>query len=258
MTELKTRTVPIKDLTPDPANVRTHDDKNLDAIKRSLSSFGQRKPIVCAKANDGSLVVIAGNGTLEAAKALGWDKITIAQVPDDWDADKARAYAIADNRTAELADWNQVALSNALIELDAVGWDLKDLGFESVNPAEGSPSEGDAYTSAINVPQYEIVGERPAVSELFDQTRTKQLQAQIKAAKIDPEIADFLNLAAQRHTIINYRKVAEFYPHAPAEVQQLIEESALIIVDMNNAIRNGYANFMDRIDSLEEQDRYES
>lgn len=132
MTDLKMQTVKLSSLTPDPQNARQHDAKNLDAIKRSLDQFGQRKPLVVARANDGSLVVIAGNGTLEAAKALGWSDIAVTIVPADWDADKARAFAIADNRTAELANWNDVQLASTLLELDAVGWDLADLGFESV------------------------------------------------------------------------------------------------------------------------------
>ncbi len=134
MKELTVKQVKVTALTPDPANVRTHDGKNLDAIARSLSTFGQRKPIVTAKGNDGRLIVIAGNGTLEAAKSLGWETIGVVEVPEDWDADKARAYAIADNRTAELADWDQVALSSALVDLDAVGWDLRDIGFEALEP----------------------------------------------------------------------------------------------------------------------------
>jgi DNA modification methylase len=134
---LTLRTVNLGDLTPDPQNVRTHDAKNLQAIKDSLNAFGQRKPIVTAKGNDGSLVVIAGNGTLEAAKALGWSTIQIAEVPDDWDADKARAYAIADNRSAELADWDQTALTSALLDLDAVGWDMKTLGFDPATMDDG-------------------------------------------------------------------------------------------------------------------------
>lgn len=135
---LKVVTVPIASLLPDPTNVRTHDQKNLDAIRRSLVAFGQRKPVVCARANDGSRVVIAGNGTMEAAKNLGWKEIAIVDVPDDWDAERARAYAIADNRTAELADWNKVELANALLELDAVGWNVSDLGFAPTVP-DGEP-----------------------------------------------------------------------------------------------------------------------
>lgn len=139
MTDLKLTRVPVSKLVPDPANVRTHDSKNLEAIKHSLATFGQRKPIVVARGNAGELVVIAGNGTLEAAKALGWKELQVAEVPEDWDADKARAFAIADNRTAELADWNDVALAEALVDLDASGWDIGVLGFEPLQP----PTEGD-------------------------------------------------------------------------------------------------------------------
>lgn len=131
---LRTRAVKIEQLHSDPQNVRTHDVKNIEAIARSLASFGQRKPVVVARANGGALVVIAGNGTMEAAKSLGWTELTVAEVPEDWDADKARAYAIADNRTAELADWDKVGLASALLELDAVGWDLADIGFETIEP----------------------------------------------------------------------------------------------------------------------------
>lgn len=136
MSDLTLRSVTLDELTPDPQNVRTHDQRNLDAIKNSLDAFGQRKPIVCARSNDGSLVVIAGNGTLEAARALGWTHLDVAEVPADWDADKARAYAIADNRTAELASWDDFALANQLVDLEAVGWDMATLGFDPTDTTE--------------------------------------------------------------------------------------------------------------------------
>ena len=141
MSELKITSVPVASLAFDPENVRTHDENNLAAIRSSLESFGQRKPIVVARANDGSLVVIAGNGTLEAAKSLGWKTIDVTEIPSDWDADKARAYAIADNRTAELADWNKVALASALMDLDAVGWSADVLGFEPVAEPDFQPED---------------------------------------------------------------------------------------------------------------------
>ena len=71
------RSIEIDKLTPDPANVRKHDARNLEAIMNSLATFGQRKPIVVAKGTEGQLVVMAGNGTLEAARSLGWDKLTV-------------------------------------------------------------------------------------------------------------------------------------------------------------------------------------
>lgn len=262
MADLTIRTVKVTALTPDPQNARTHDEKNIEAIRKSLEAFGQRKPIITAKANDGRLVVIAGNGTLEAAKQLGWTEIAIAQVPDDWDADKARAYAIADNRTAELADWDKEQLASTLVDLDAVGWDMSTLGFmpgDLEYTADqfdtNDDTDGSIYTQDINIPQYQIVGERPVVSELYDETKANQLREDILNADIDEDVRAFLFAATARHVVFNYRKIAEYYPHASAEVQRLIEDSALVIVDAENAIRNGYANFMAVVNELEKTAR---
>jgi site-specific DNA-methyltransferase (adenine-specific) len=124
----------IADLTPDPQNARQHDDKNLKAIQGSLKEFGQRKPIVITEAG----TIVAGNGTVEAAKRLGWLDIEVVKVPNDWTDAQVKAFAIADNRTAELANWNQEVLTSQLLELEAEGWELTEFGFEPlempVNP----------------------------------------------------------------------------------------------------------------------------
>lgn len=116
----------ITELALDPNNARKHSEKNLEAIATSLTKFGQRKPIVVHNG-----VVIAGNGTLSAAKSLGWTEITVSEVPSEWDAETAKAYALADNRTAELAEWDESILAEQLFEMVDSGWDITDLGFES-------------------------------------------------------------------------------------------------------------------------------
>lgn len=130
MTELRIETVNINSLTPDPANARKHDGKNLKAIASSLEKFGQRKPIVVTPDS----IVVAGNGTLEAAKSLGWTEIAIARTPVGWTWDQIKAFALADNRTAELAEWDDKVLADQLLELDANGWELEELGFENLEP----------------------------------------------------------------------------------------------------------------------------
>jgi len=116
--------VPVGSLVLDPTNARKHDQKNLEAIKGSLAKFGQQKPIVVTADN----VVIAGNGTLEAAKALGWEKIDIHRTV--LKGAEAMAYALADNRTAELADWDDDILKEQIGALSMDGWDVGDFGFD--------------------------------------------------------------------------------------------------------------------------------
>ena len=118
-------TVTIESLKLDPNNARKHSKRNLDAIAASLNKFGQRKPIVVHNG-----VVIAGNGTLEAAKSLGWEEIAVSVCPADWDNDTAKAYALADNRSSELAEWDDKILSTQLLDLDDMGWNIEALGFE--------------------------------------------------------------------------------------------------------------------------------
>jgi DNA modification methylase len=124
---MKLENLRIADLTPDPQNARQHDDKNIKAIMGSLKEFGQRKPIVITEAG----VIVAGNGTVEAAKRLGWLDIEVVKVPSDWTDAQVKAFAIADNRTAELANWNQEVLTSQLLELEAEGWELAEFGFEA-------------------------------------------------------------------------------------------------------------------------------
>lgn len=126
---LEVERVEVASLVKDPANVRRHSEKNLEAIKGSLARFGQQKPIVVGA--DG--VVIAGNGTLAAAQSLGWSMIDIVRSP--LTGSEATAYAIADNRTAELAEWDEGALAQQLAALSiedeelasATGFDQRDI-----------------------------------------------------------------------------------------------------------------------------------
>jgi len=250
-------TVAVQDLQQDPNNARKHDTKNLDAIAYSLKTFGQRKPIVVSQDN----VVIAGNGTLTAAKQLGWTEITIARVPADWTKDQIKAYALADNRSAELAEWDKDVLANQVFELKVEGWDTEQLGFwenydnedAETTTANDIGDEDNTYTAKVNLPQYQITGEKPAVTELFDTTHKQTLLTSINNAELPDDIKDFLREAANRHTRFNYHKIAEFYAHQPKEIQELFEQSALVIIDIEDAIKLGYARFMDTVAKLRKE-----
>jgi site-specific DNA-methyltransferase (adenine-specific) len=130
---LDTELVAITDIHSDTSNARKHSDKNIRAIAASLDSFGQRRPLVVW-----NNMVIAGNGTLQAAISLGWKDIVITRVPDDWTDKNARAYALADNKTAELAEWDQTLLVEQLIDLDMDGFDLSEYGFAPLDSADAT------------------------------------------------------------------------------------------------------------------------
>ncbi len=142
----------VADLALDPANARAHDEGNLHAIADSLARFGQQKPIVVAQ--DGT--VLAGNGTLAAAKHLGWT--SIAAITTDLEGPEARGYAIADNRTAELAAWDFVRLSE---ELQALPPDVfQTLGFDE-REMRRIASEADAAIRAMQEDQDDDVAPKP-------------------------------------------------------------------------------------------------
>jgi len=105
---VKIEKISVRKLSNDPANARKHNERNIETIVASLRRFGQQKPIVVDRNN----IVRAGNGTLEAAKQLGWDEIDVVRT--DLNGSEAVAYAIADNRTAELAEWDDEILSAQL------------------------------------------------------------------------------------------------------------------------------------------------
>ena len=100
-------------LTVDPSNARKHGSKNLDAIKASLSRFGQVEPILVQKSSGR---VIGGNGRVAVLRDMGAVEADVIEV--DIDDLNATALGIALNRTAELAAWDEDVLAQLLGALD--------------------------------------------------------------------------------------------------------------------------------------------
>lgn len=111
------------------------------------------------------------------------------------------------------------------------------------------------YTKKIDIPQYQITGEKPKVYDLINQTKYYELKRKILNNNIiTEEQKNFLLLAATRHLQFNYSKIAEYYAHQDKEMQQLMEESALVIIDYDDAIKNGYAQLAEQIEEMVVQD----
>ncbi len=145
---MKIEKVAINALVLDPANARKHGKKNLDSIKGSLAKFGQQKPIVVTFEN----VIVAGNGTLQAAKELGWEEIDIVRT--NLKGSDITAFGIADNRTSELAEWDDDVLKELLEGLKEEDFDLSAIGFDDGDFAAitgGKSKEG--LTDPDDVPE---------------------------------------------------------------------------------------------------------
>lgn len=139
---IEVQSVPLESLVEDPKNARTHDRRNIEAIKGSLERFGQVEPLV-VRADNG--VVVGGNGRLTAMRELGWKhaEVTYQALTDQ----QAAALGIALNQTAALAGWDTTQLGQILEELvssgdtedslAAIGFDIEALeAIETVTVSE--------------------------------------------------------------------------------------------------------------------------
>lgn len=136
-------------LDEDQENARIHPPENLAALRTSLSMFGQVKPVVAWRSpprretpgdgrpepNTERMTIVAGNGTMRAAKTLNWTHLAVSVFSGT--LAEARAYALADNRIPELATWD---VTQAAFQLDAVvttwraeavEWSPSDLGLDA-------------------------------------------------------------------------------------------------------------------------------
>ena len=111
------------------------------------------------------------------------------------------------------------------------------------------------YSRAIRVPQYEPKNEKPVLESVYDLTKYSKLIAKINKSGVTEEEKKFLKYAATRHIVFTYSKIADYYAHASAEMQDLMEESALVILDIDDAIANGYIQLSDKMRQLIDEEK---
>jgi ParB-like chromosome segregation protein Spo0J len=175
---LRPLAVPIESLSLDPANVRKHDERNLGAIAASLSRWGQRFPIVVQRQG---MVVRAGNGRLVAAKSLGWKHI--AAVVVDESSVEATAFAIADNRTAELAEWDNEGLAALLQSMDK---DMQEVAGFNAGDLDALLAEMDVFNASEVEPPELAHGDREPFRQMTFTVHDSQfpvIEQALKAAK---------------------------------------------------------------------------
>jgi ParB-like chromosome segregation protein Spo0J len=233
----------VADLIPYASNSRTHSDAQVAQIAASIKEFGWTNPILI----DGDNTIIAGHGRLLAARKLGMESVS-AIVLDYLTKAQQRALVIADNQLALNAGWDMDMLKAEIDDLKLDDFDISLLGFSNEELQDifdeieaGSALDSDKYTTKITVPIYEITGKRPSLNEIFQTEKADSLVEEIEAASDVPsDVKAFLKAAAYRHVRFNYENIAEFYAHADEPVRKLMRDSALVIIDYDEAIEGGY------------------
>lgn len=237
----------VEELIPYENNPRKNDDA-VEKVALSISAFGFKVPIVI----DANNVIVTGHTRLRAAKKLGITTVPCIKA-DDLTDEQIKAFRLADNKVAEFSQWDEEKLMKELDELGTI--DMSLYGFDFPDDEEGEEEQDDTYTDKTNIPQYDITGDVPELSELVDEQKTKELLEEIENSDLAYDEKQFLIKAAQRHLVFNYKKVAEYYAAASEGMQELMEKSALVIIDYNDAIMNGYTKLSEKIQKLMEADK---
>ncbi len=229
--------VAIAQMVPHPKNPNMHPPDQIERLADIIQTQGWRRPITVSKQTG---FITVGHGRLEAAKLRGWSEVPVTY--QDYDnEDLEYADMVADNA---IDDWASLDLSAINANLENLGpdFELDLLGIKdfALDMSELEEPGHNPYTKKIEIPIYEPRGEKPKTTELYDIEKSKKLLADINGSQIPEEEKVFLRLAASRHIKFDYENIAEFYAHASPTTKDLMECSALVIIDYDKAVENGF------------------
>jgi hypothetical protein len=237
------------DLKPYVNNAKIHDEKQIEQIKKSIRDFGFNDPIAVWKDNE----IIEGHGRLLAVMEMNdIQKVPIIRL-DRLSDEQRKAYTLVHNKLTMNTDFDIDMLNLELTDIP--NFDMNFYGF-NIFGDDSLEDELDTskYTKKIKAPHYEPTGTIPDINDLCDTEKTDALIDEIEKSDLSEEQKQFLRLAAYRHSVFNYKMVAEYYAHADEKMQRLMEKSALVIIDINNAVEDGYVVLEQKILDMIDED----
>lgn len=242
-----TELVDIHKLVPNPKNNNHHPKEQIDRLAKIIDYQGQRSPVVVSNRSG---FIVKGHGRLEAIRKLGWEKVAVDY--QDYE-NEAQEYAdmTADNQIAMWAEFDNNMLMSEIPELGDIDLDL--LGIKDIDNIiidSDQDKKDETYQMKIDTPVYEITGEKPNISELSNTEKADKIIYEIEKSNIPDEVKRFLKIASTRLYEFNYSKVAEFYAHQDEETQDLMEKLALVIIDYNKAVENGFVEMTEQIEKI--------
>lgn len=255
---------PVESIHPYENNPR-YNDSAVPYVKNSIQEFGFKVPIIVDEAGS----IVCGHTRYKAALELGMSHVPCI-VASDLTPKQIQAFRLVDNKVSEFSSWDFSKLEIEIGELDAE-FNLDDFGFFSDSERAGSSpadvgsaaevqddtarDDRNIYTGRIITPVYEVTGDCPEVSSLVDKGKAEALLESInQAQELPDDVREFLRIAAARHYVLHFDRIAEYYAHAPAHIQRLMEDSCLVIIDFNKAIEQGYIRMSERLAALADMD----
>lgn len=230
----------LSEIHTNPSNPRLIKDDRFEKLVKSISEFPKMmelRPIII----DSEGMILGGNMRFKALKELKYKDIPEAWIKraDELTEEEKQRFIIEDN--VPFGEWDFEVLANEWDKEKIEEWGLELPIFETNNITDNT------YTNKVKSPIYEAKNEKPKVTDLCNEHRTDELIKKIISSNISNEDKKFLTLAAKRHLIFNYSKIADYYAHSDKEVQELMEDSALVIIDFNKALQLGYVKLSEEI-----------
>lgn len=237
---MQVKKVKISDVKTNPKNPRLIKDDKFKKLVKSIQEFPQMlelRPIVVDENN----IVLGGNMQLKACIEVGLKEIFIVQAAELTE-DQKDEFIVKDN--VGFGEWDWDLLANE--------WDTDKLTEWGLDLPINLNSKDEIYSTKIVSPIYEITEEKPKINELYDLSKYNELINEIELSNLDQDEKEFLKIGAKRHIVFNYSKIAEYYAHSNNETQNLIENSAMIIIDYNKAIEKGFVKLFNDLENLSE------
>ena len=226
-----------------PRNPRqwTRDDIDRTAASiREDEDFLEDRPLLLVPVGD-EYVVFAGNLRREGAKKCKLVSVPAVVYYPETEDDRLTVKRRAMKDNGSFGAWDFDLLANEWDDLPLTDWGVPSWDGAAPDDGDGKPELENPYSTKLESPVYEPRGEKPAESDLVDTTKVDALLAEIDAADDVPDdVREILRVCAYRHAVIDFELMAEYYAHAPKRVQELMENNALVIIDFENAIRNGF------------------
>jgi hypothetical protein len=231
----------VSDLKFADYNPRTITKDAYRGLTKSIKKYGLNMPILVNSDN----TIISGHQRVRVCKDLGVEEVK-CYVYDLERLDEEELNILM-NSSAISGEFEEIQLAE-MLENQKDREDYKELQLDKLEPLDLSEENTEElYTDKIKGLLYEPSQEKPNIKELVSDSKTKKLIEKIKNSNLSNEEKDFLILAAQRHLIFNYSNIADYYAHSEKDMQNLMEESALIIIDSDKALELGFLELQNKI-----------